>query len=96
MERHPFVNPSTRANVKRLLHGLIWLFSALAGLAFWFGGGVIHAVAGTDRTLAEIEGIALAALSGILAITAKGIEDHLDVGEADPHGPKSLGEVLRN
>jgi hypothetical protein len=89
------MNPSTRSNVKHLLQGITWLFYAIAGIAFLFGGGVIHAAAGTDRILAEIEGMALALLFGGLGFAAKGVEDHLDAGEVDPHGPKSLGEALR-
>ena len=89
------MNPSTRTNVRSLLRGMAWFFFATAGLAFLFGGGLIHAVLGTDRILAEIEGMALALLSGVLGLLAKDAEDCLEEGEVDPNGPKSLGEALR-
>ena len=47
------------------------------------------------RILAEIEGIALAALCAGLGAIAKGVENRLDAEEVDPNGPKSLGEALR-
>lgn len=53
------MDPSTRTNAKFLLQGIVKLLFATAGLAFIFGGGLIHAIWGTDRTLAEIEGLAL-------------------------------------
>jgi len=90
------MKPSTRSNAKSLLRGVAWLFFATAGLAFWFAGGLIHAVnPSTDRILAEIEGMALAALCAGLGLIAKGAEDRLETGEVDPDGPKSLGEALR-
>lgn len=89
------MNSSTRTRTKSLLRGIAWLFFVTAGLAFLFGGGLIHAVRGTDRILAEIEGMALAFLSGGLGLTAKNAEDRLDEGEVDPNGPKSLSEALR-
>jgi hypothetical protein len=87
------MNPSRSSTAKSLLRGMAWLFFAIAGLAFWFGGGVISAVARTDRILAEIEGIALALLCVGLGTIAKVAEDRLEQGEAD--GPTSLGEALR-
>ena len=91
-----FMNSSTRSTAKSLLRGVAWLFFVTAGLAFWFGGGVIHAVdPSTDRILAEIEGMALAVLCAGLGVLAKGAEDRLEAGEEDPDGPKSLGEALR-
>ena len=67
-----------------------------AGLAFWFGGGVIHAVVPkTDRVLAEIEGVGLAILCAGFGAIAKGTKDRLEAGEVDRNGPKSLGEALR-
>ena len=91
-----FMNPSTRSKAKHLLQGIAWLLFAVAGLAFWFGGGVIKALGGgTDRIFAEIEGIALAILFIGLGAIAKFAEDRLDDGEVDPDGPKSLREALR-
>jgi hypothetical protein len=84
------MNPSTRTKARSLLRGIAWLFFAIAGLAFWFGDEVIHAVVPTtDRILAEIEGMALAVLCLGLGAIAKGIEDRLEAGEVDPNGPKS-------
>jgi hypothetical protein len=90
------MNSFTRSNAKFLLRGVAWLFFAAGGLAFWFAGVVIHSVdPSTDRILAEIEGIALAALCAGLGAIAKGVENRLDAEEVDPNGPKSLGEALR-
>ena len=90
------MNPSTRSDAQHLLQGIAWLFFVAAGLAFWFGGGVIHAVVPrTDRVLAEIEGMALAALCAGLSVIARGVKDRLEAGEVDPNGPNSLGEALR-
>jgi hypothetical protein len=90
------MSPSTRLDAQHILQGIAWLFFVAAGLAFWFGGGVIHAVVpGTDRVLAEIEGIALGILCAGLGAVAKGAQDRLGAGEVDPNGPKSLGEALR-
>jgi hypothetical protein len=53
---------------------------------------VIHAIAPErDRALAEMEGIFLVAVFGVLAITAKGFEDHF----RRPQRPQSLGDALR-
>ena len=90
------MDPSSREKIVHLLQGIAWLFFAGAGLAFWFGGGLIHAIVpGTDRILSEIEGAALAALCVVLGFLAKGAQDRLGAGEVDPNGPKSLGEALR-
>ena len=91
------MKPSTRSDAQHGLQGLEWLFLAAAGLAFWFGGGVIHAVfPKADRVLAEIEGIALAILCAGLGALAKGVNDRREAGDVDPNGPTSLDEVLRN
>jgi len=90
------MNPSTRAKTASLLRGIAWLFFAGAGFAFWFAGGFIHAIVPrTDRSLAEIEGMALVVLCLVLGALAKGAEDRLDAGEVDPNGPKLLGDALR-
>lgn len=79
-----------------MLRGIARVFFVAAVVAFGFGGGVIHAVVPrTDRILAEIEGTGLAALCLGLGAIAKGAEEHLETGEVDPDGPKSLGEALR-
>ena len=89
------MNPSTRTKAKSLLRVIVWLSFAAAGLAFVFGGGIIHAIRGTERILAEIEGMAIALLSGGLGFVAKDAEDRLEESEVDPNGPKSLGDALR-
>jgi hypothetical protein len=90
------MNFSRRTKARSLLRGIAWLFFAIAGLAFWFGHGVIHAVVPrTDRILAEIKGMALALLCLGPGAIAKGIEDRLEAGEVDPNGPESLAEALR-
>jgi len=79
-----------------LLQGIAWLSFAGAGLAFLFGGGLIHAIVpGMDRILSEIGGSALAALCLVLGFLAREVEDRLGAGNVDRDGPKSLGEALR-
>ena len=85
---------STRSNLSHLFHGLAWLLFALAGLAFWFGGGVVTAVAKIDRFTGELIGIGLAAVFAALGVIAKSVEDHIEIGE-EGDGPTSLGEALR-
>jgi hypothetical protein len=87
------MNASRISTAKWLLRGMAWLFFAIAGLAFWFAGGVISAAFGTDRILAEMEGIALALLCAGLGLIAKVAEDRLEQSEAN--GPTSLGDALR-
>ena len=43
----------------------------IAGLAFWFGGRAINEFAKTDRMLAEMEGIGLAAVCDALGAVAR-------------------------
>jgi hypothetical protein len=85
------MNPSIKATAKSLLRGLAWLFFAMGGLAFLFGGGVISAVTKTDRIAAEMEGVLLALLCAAVGVMAKAAEDRLEEGD----GPTSLGETLR-
>jgi hypothetical protein len=90
------MDPSSREKIVHLLQGIARLFFAGAGLAFLFGGGLIHAISpGTDRILSEIGGAALAALCVVLGFLAKVAEDRLGAGDVDAHGPKSLNEALR-
>lgn len=87
------MDASTRAKAASLFRGIAWLFFAGAGLAYWIAGGVIHAFfPGTDRVLAEFEGMALVLLCLVLGALAKSAEGRL---EMDPDGPESLGEALR-
>ena len=89
------MTPSGGAKLRAALEGLTKLFFAMAGLAFLFGGGLIHVLTNTDRLLSELEGFGLMGVFLVLGILAKGLEDRLDSGEVDVNGPKSLGEALR-
>jgi hypothetical protein len=82
---------STKPRVAFLLRGVASLFWVLAGVAFWVGGGLIHTVANTERVLAEVEGIGLAALFLGLGVIAKLSADRVEVGD----GSISLTESLR-
>jgi hypothetical protein len=85
------MNTSTKAGLVLLLNGAAWLLFVVAGIAFWFGGGLIHAIANTERSLAEVEGISLAALSGGIGAIAKTVATRLEVGD----GLISLSDSLR-
>ena len=85
-------DPSTGSRLESLLGVVAKLLFALAGLAFWFGGGLIHALTNTDRITAEMEGVALTVLLVALGVIAKVAEDRLEEGAG---GPKSLSEALR-
>jgi hypothetical protein len=54
---------------------------SVAGLAFWVGGRAISEFTKTDRTLAEMLGIAIAFVSGMLGLVAKNTAEGLDEGE---------------
>ena len=89
------MRPSTRSNVAFFFRGVAWVLFGLAGIAFFFGGGLIHAASiETDRTLAEFEGLALAIICLVLGRVARGAEDHFEMAQVDPSGPKSLSEAL--
>jgi hypothetical protein len=85
------MNTATKASLASLLSGAAWLLFGMAGMAFWFGGGLIHAVVQTERVLAEAEGIGLAALFGGIGALAKTIATRLETGD----GPISLSDSLR-
>lgn len=76
---------STKPGWRNFLLGVTWLLFAVAGFAFWFGGGLIHALNNTDRTFAEMEGIGLAVVCGaagaILRSFAEDIPDSSEEGE---------------
>lgn len=84
---------STRSILKPLLKGLVGLFLGVGGMAFWLGGGLIHALVGSDRVLAEIEGCAAAVVCFGISGAAKFAEDRLEEDELGTS--KSLGEALR-
>ncbi len=88
------MKPSTRTALESLLRGLAGVLFVAAGFAFWFGGGLIHALGTTDRVVAEVEGLTIALLFLGLAGGAKILEDRLDEGD-ERWTSKSLGEALR-
>ncbi len=57
--------------LKNLLQAMAWLLFVVAGLALWVGGRAINEFTGTERLLAEVEGIGLAAMCGVLGAFAK-------------------------
>lgn len=65
------MNATTKADLASLLNGAAYLLFVIAVMAFWFGGGLIHAVVQTERLLAEAEGIGLAALFGGIGALAR-------------------------
>jgi hypothetical protein len=79
----PFMKPSIKSTVKLLLRGVAWLLFAIAVLTFWLGGRVISVFAKTDRILAELEGIGIAALFAGLGATAKFAEEHFQEDKKD-------------
>jgi hypothetical protein len=87
------MKPLTRSILKPLLKGAAGLLCVTGGLAFWIGGGLIHALGGTDRVLAEMEGLTAAVFCFGLGIVAKIAEDRLEEDELGTS--KSLGEALR-
>jgi hypothetical protein len=88
------MKPSARTVLISLFGGLAGVLFVAAGLVFWFGGALIHALGTTDRVLAEVEGLSIALLLLGLAGVAKIVEDRLDEGD-ERWTSKSLGEALR-
>ena len=64
--------------MKPLLRGASQLLAVIAGLSFFVGGRVISAVSRTEWALAEVEGIGVAFLCGLLAFVAKSVADNFD------------------
>ncbi len=85
------MDATTKAGLASLLKGAAYLPFVIAGLAFWLGGGLIHAVVGTERFLAEVEGITLAVLFGGIGAIAKAIVTRLETGD----GLISLSDSVR-
>jgi len=69
---------SAKTAMKYALRGLSGFLFVIAGIAFWFGGRAIHDFVNTERILAEIEGIAVAAMFGGLGVIAKSFADRFD------------------
>jgi hypothetical protein len=51
--------------------GAAWVFFAVAGFAFLWGGRALSEFAGTERALAEMEGIAVAMTCGVVGVLAE-------------------------
>jgi hypothetical protein len=85
------MNATKKAGLASLLNGAAYLLFVTACMAFWFGGGLIHAVVQTDRVPAEAEGIGLAMLFGGIGALVKTIATRLETGE----GMISLSDSLR-
>jgi hypothetical protein len=68
------MNSTTLAS---LLQGLAWVFFAVGGLAFLVGGRALHEFANTERMLAEIEGIGIAVVCGVLGVLTKAAGNRL-------------------
>lgn len=72
---------STRLALASFLRGIAWSLFGVAGLAFWVGGRAISEFTRTDRILAEMMGLGLAAVTGALGFVAKTKADDLDADE---------------
>ncbi len=48
--------------IKSILSGLSWVLIGIGGMSFWVGGRALHEFAGIDRAIAEVEGLAGAAV----------------------------------
>jgi hypothetical protein len=77
------MNVSIKSAPRSVLQGVAWLLFAIAGLAFWVGGRAIHEFARTERMLAEMEGIGLAAVCAGLGAVAKAAAER--PAEAEEH-----------
>jgi hypothetical protein len=75
------MNATTKAGLTSVLNGAAYLLFVIAGMAFWFGGGLIHALVRTERLLAEAEGIGLAVLFGGIGAMARTIATRLETGD---------------
>ncbi len=67
---------------------------ATAGIAFWVGGRAISEFAKTDRILAEMESLALAAVCAGFGAVAKAAGERFEEDEEDG-ASTSGGESLR-
>jgi hypothetical protein len=53
---------------KQIVAGLSWVLMAGGGILFWVGGRALHEFAGINRAMAEVEGLAGAAILVALAM----------------------------
>jgi hypothetical protein len=84
------MNTGTKAGLASLLKGAAWLLFAIAAFAFWVGGRAINEFAGTERITAEVEGVGLAALFGLIGAIAKTASTHLEEGDGNISSSDSL------
>jgi len=72
-----------------VLNGIAGTVGAVAVMLFFVGGRAIHEFLNVDRFLAEVEGLTLAAVLGLVAALLKGAADRVE----DPqiNEPVSLG-----
>ena len=66
--------------MKSVLRGLSQLLLVIAGFSFFVGGRAISEFAKIERMIAEVEGIGLAVVCGVIAFVAKTAADNLDKG----------------
>ena len=74
-----------------MLNGTATLFFAMAGLAFFFGGGLISAITQAERLLGEVEGMGLTVLLAAIGLIAKMVATRLEGDD----GFVSLSDSLR-
>ena len=77
------MNSGAKSFTSAVLTAVGWIFFGSAGLAFWFGGRAIHAMAGTERLLAEIEGLALAGVCPAMGALSKNFAELIEELEPD-------------
>jgi p-aminobenzoyl-glutamate transporter AbgT len=74
---------STKSALAFLLRGISWFLFVIAGLAFWVGGRAMHEFAKMDRVLAEMVGIGLAAVCGVLGAVVKSAGENFTESEEE-------------
>jgi hypothetical protein len=48
--------------LKQTISGISWVLTTAGGMSFFFGGRALHEFVGVERLLAEVEGLAAAAV----------------------------------
>lgn len=77
------MDPTKKSVPAFLLKGVAWLLFAIAGLAFLVGGRAISEFAHADRILAELFGLIIAGLLGVLGVLAKSAGESFDESEQE-------------
>ena len=75
---------STNAAIRSFLGGIAWLFFAIAGLSFFWGGRAINEFTGTDRMLAEMVGFGVAVVSAGFGAVLKAAQERFEAPD-DPN-----------